>query len=382
MRFLPCIFLAIVLLPFGAKAQVVKEPEMTGEKFAVSIRSMNFFRNDEYFNPIEGSGFNLTGELPLHLEKSLWVEGYTLTGFFFRPELVYNPSEKITLRAGGHFLKYWGDTGFQEARPVFSTSLKIAPKTELILGSLSGSDKHRMYDPHFNYERLYSAFAEEGAEIRTENDHIFNDAWISWENFIFKGDNEREIFTFGESFRYTSPKFSDLIDIELPVQLQFKHFGGQISDYPERVTTFANLAAGVRVNFYPGEGSGKLGLEFTGFLNKVIPDRETYIIRHGSASWLRLHYTLNKFYFGASYWLADDFYAPNGNGIYTSIFVFDSDYVIHQRKIITGSASFRLLPEDYLELFLGFEGFYDVNEKRLDHAITLHLDFENIFRVK
>jgi len=370
------------LLQPAVKAQDDKEPEKAGEKLSIDLKSVNFFRNNEYFNPIAGSGFNLTGELPLHLEKSLWIEGYTLTGFFLRPELVYNPSDKITLRAGGHFLKYWGTNGFEEVRPVFSTSLKIAPNTIFTLGSLSGSDQHRMYDPHFNYERLYSSYAEDGLQIRTDNDHIFNDAWVSWENFIFKGDNEREIFTFGESFRYTSPKFSDLIDIELPVQLQFKHYGGQISDYPERVTTFFNLAAGVRMNFDTGERTGKFGLEYTGFLNKVIPERETYIINHGNASWLRLHYTLKKFYFGASYWFADDFYAPNGNGIFTSVFVFDSDYVIHQRKIITGSVSLRLLPEDYLELFIGFEGFYDVNEERLDHAITLHLDFENILRLK
>lgn len=379
MRFLTYIFFVLVLLPYGIKAQNEIKPD---EKLSVSIRSMNFFRNNEYFNPIEGSGFNLTGELPLHLDKSLWIEGYTLTGFFFRPELIYNPSEKIKLRAGGHLLKYWGTNGFKEIRPVFSTSLRIAPKTELTLGSLPGSDKHHMYDPHFNYERLYYAFAEDGVELTTDNDRIFNDAWISWENFIFKGDNEREIFTFGESFIYKSPKISDLFDIELPLQLQFKHYGGQISDYPERVTTFVNLAAGARVNFYTGEATGKLGIEYTGFLNRVIPERETNIINHGRASWLRLHYTLKKFYFGASYWYADDFYAPNGNGIYTSIFVFNSDYVIHQRKIITGSASLRLLPEDYLELFLGFEGFYDVNEKRLDHAITLHLDFGKIFRLK
>ena len=64
--------------------------------------------------------------------------------------------------------------------------------------------------------------------------------------------------------------------MELPVQLQFKHFGGQISDYPEHVTTFFNLAAGVRVNIDVADKRyGQAGFEYLKFLNNVIPGRST-----------------------------------------------------------------------------------------------------------
>ena len=59
-----------------------------------------------------------------------------------------------------------------------------------------------------------------------------HDTWVSWENYIFKGDSTREIFTFGESFRYTSSPIADFVHFEVPVQLQLKHHGGQISNYP------------------------------------------------------------------------------------------------------------------------------------------------------
>lgn len=381
MRFLYCAIFVFLFMSVPSKAQLDEEPEKAKDELSLNIRLVNFIRNNEYFNPIGGSGFNLTGELPLHEEKSLWIEGYTLTGFLFRPELVYNPSEKISLNGGIHLLKYWGAGGFSDIRPVFSASLKLTGKTVLTLGSLSGSNTHRMYDPHFDKERFYTDFAEEGLQIRTMGERVFNDAWVSWENFILKGDLEREIFTFGESFRYTSPAIFEYLGIEVPVQLQFKHFGGQISDYPERVTTFFNLAAGLRANIHTGK-FGSVGLEYTRFINSVIPDRDTYSISNGNADWLRFYYDLKQFSFMASYWHADDFYAPNGNPLFASVFLFDSDYVIHERKLCTGSASIRLLPEEYFELYFGAEVYYDICARRLDHALTLHLDFGRMFRLK
>lgn len=381
MRYLAFALIMLFMPVRAANAQDNPDRDSVGE-LSFSLRSMHFFRNNEYFNQITGSDFNLAGELPTYLEKSLWIEGYSLPGFFFRPELVYNPSEKISLRAGGHFLKYWGDEGFEMIRPVFSTAIDLSSSTTLIIGSLSGSDSHKMFDPHFNSERLYTDYDEQGIQVTTNTKRFFSDAWINWENFIVRGDEEREIFTFGESFRYDL-KVSEFMNIEIPLQLQFKHFGGQVSNYPERVTTFFNLAGGLRLNAdISGGRYGRAGIEYTHFVNAVIPPRDTYILNEGNASWWRLHYNFTRIYLGAGFWLAEDFYAPNGNGIYASVFVFDSDYIIHTRKIVNAAASIRLLPEDYFELFFGLETFYDVCGKKMDYALTLHLDFERIFRIR
>jgi hypothetical protein len=57
----------------------------TGD-LSLRIKSIAFIKNNEYTSPV--------------------IEGYTLTGFFFHPELVYSPSGKITLRAGTHLFRY------------------------------------------------------------------------------------------------------------------------------------------------------------------------------------------------------------------------------------------------------------------------------------
>jgi len=352
------------LLAFGLKisGQIEEQNIEHLEKLSLNIRSINFVKNNEYFNPI--------------------TEGYTLLGFFFRPELVYSPSAKITLRAGTHILSYSGAGKFSDVRPLFSTTLNISEKTNLTIGSLSGSDRHNLFDPHFDSERLYSSYAEDGFQVTTVNDHLFSDTWLSWENFIFKGDSTREVFTFGESFRYTSSSFADIFSFELPVQLQFKHFGGQISNYPEHVETLFNLAAGLKINIdIAKERFGKAGVEYLQFINRQFNGESQAGVSQGYASWFRLHYSYKALYVGAAYWKGHNFYAPNGNMIYSSISDYQENVVIPERKIITNYFYLTLLPESYLELFLGLETYYDIDIKRLDSAISLHLSFDKLINL-
>jgi hypothetical protein len=305
-----------------------------------------------------------------------------MLGYFIQPELVFSPSVKVTLRAGTHLLKYSGTKKFSQVRPVFSTTLNLSEKTSLTIGTLSGSDKHKLFDPHFDRERLYNAYAEDGLQLTSGNDHLFNDTWLSWENFIFKTDSTREVFNFGESFRYTSSPVADFLRFEVPVQVQFKHFGGQISNYPEYVVTYFNLAAGLRINFdLVQKRYGVAGIEYLQFINNVFPERPSSVILHGYASWFRFHYTYKALYIGATYWKAHNFFAPNGNAIYASVIDNHPDYVIPERRIITNFVYLTLLPESYLELFLGLETFYDVCQKRLNYATTLHLNFDKLVKL-
>lgn len=358
-----------------------EEPGDSSGILSLRIKSLSFIKNNEYFNPIEASHFVLSSSIPWMVDNSVWIEGYTLTGSFFQPELIYEPVRGVSLRGGVHLLKYSGMDKISRIRPVFSTSLELTEKTVLTLGSLNGSDKHRMFDPHFNSERLYTDYVEDGLEISTITDRFFNDAWLGWENYIFKGDHEREIFTFGESFRYTTPK-AGRVSMEIPVQIQFKHFGGQISNYLEHVTTFFNLAAGGGL-YYDLDETGKLraGFEYVYFRNSLMPKRPEYIISNGDASWIRFVMNYNKSGLILSYWNAKDFYAPNGNSLYASVSEFYSDYVIHSREVITGSVFLNVFPKNVINLLFGFDGYYDICDKRLDYSMTLHLDFDDIFRI-
>jgi hypothetical protein len=335
--------------------------EKTGD-LSLRIKSIAFVKDNEYSSPV--------------------IEGYTLTGFFFHPELVYSPSGKITLRAGTHLLKYSGADKFSQVKPVFSASLNLSEKTLLTIGTLNGSDRHKLFDPHFDNERLYNAYSEDGVQLTSGNDHFFNDTWLSWENFIFKGDTEREIFTFGESLKYISAPVSDFIRFEVPLQIQFKHFGGQISNYPEPVETLFNLATGVRINFdLCQKRFGEAGVEYLQFVNNQMNGVSLSGIKSGNGSWTRFHYTYKTLYIGAAYWKSHNFFAPNGNNIYGSVPDHWPFNVVPDRKIISNSVYLTVLTESYCELFFGLDTYYDVSDKRFDYAITLHLNFDKLIRL-
>jgi hypothetical protein len=362
MRNLAITFIIIFITIWKSYGQSAEETGSQPGELSLRIKSLNFIKNTEYYNPI--------------------VEGYTIPGFFFQPELIYAPSGKVALRAGTHLLKYWGTEKFSQIRPVFSATLDLSENTSLTLGTLSGSDRHRLFDPHFNSERLYTAYVEDGFQLTSKNDHLFSDTWLSWENFIFKGDSTREVFTFGESFRYTSSPVAEFLHFEVPVQVQLKHFGGQISNYSEPVETFLNLATGLRLNADLAEKRcGQAGIEYLQFINNEFNGESQSGISYGYASWIRLHYTFKALYFGAAYWKSHNFFAPNGNPIYGSVSDYQPGVVIPDRRIISNFVYLTLLPESYLELFLGLDTYYDVDLKRLDNSITLHLNFDKLFKL-
>lgn len=328
----------------------------------LNIKNINFARNNEYSNPV--------------------IEGYTLIGYFIQPSLVYSPSEKLKLQLGGHLLNYAGAEKISQIKLVFSTTWNFSQNTFITLGTLNGSDKHRMLDPHFNKERLYNSYAEDGFQFVTENEHLFSDSWLSWENFIFKGDTTREIFTFGESFRYSTIKIADIFKVEVPLQFQFKHYGGQISNYDEHVETYFNLAAGVKIDLDIAGGIlGNAGIEYLQFINNELTRTAANEVTRGYASWIRFHYYYKALYLGSYYWKAHNFFAPDGNAIYSNVSSVKEDFVVPDRTIWTNCLYLTFRPVGNLEIFLGFDTYYDLRMKHMDTALTLHMNFEKLIRL-
>lgn len=350
--------LILILLSGVCLGDTIPEPG----KLYFNFRNINFVRDDEYSNPV--------------------IEGYTLIGYFIQPTLVYMPSQKITLQLGAHLIGYAGTNKFSLVKPVFSTSYNFARNFTLTAGTLSGSDSHRMEDPHFNKERLYNEYSEDGVQLRFLNDQFFSDTWLSWEHFIFKNDTAREVFTAGESFCWNSRVINDFLKIEIPFQLQFKHFGGQISNYPEEVETYFNTAAGIRMTaLLPGMKEADIGVSGLLFNGRCLTGNAPSRINSGYGEWFRLFMDYRIVHIEGGYWRSRNFYAPNGNFIFSSVSDHLAGVVIPDRRIITCSAGISAFPDRVVKFFLGFDGYYDTDLKRFDTALTLHLRFDGLFRI-
>jgi hypothetical protein len=329
---------------------------------SLHIRNINFVKNNEYFNPL--------------------VEGYTLIGYFLQPSLVYSPSEKISLKLGVHLLNYSGAPELKKPDLVFSTTYKFTPGTSLTIGTLPGCDSHRMSDPLFNSEKLYTDFAESGIQFVSSNGKFFTDTWINWQNFIFRGDTTREVFTAGESFVYNSPDIAGIFSFHLPVQLLFKHYGGQISNYAGHVITYFNGSAGIGISAEPGDGRlGKAGIEYRYFLFRELTEKNDIGITNGHASWLRLNYRYKPLSLYSGLWKGTDFYAPEGNRIFSSVSDYSPGVIIHERTIWTSSLHMDLRPANYFEISFTLDGYYDIDLKRFDTSAAVHLRFDKLINL-
>jgi hypothetical protein len=356
----------------------------------LELRSISFVKNKEYSNPMN-TGLVFMGTMYTD-NLLIWdpgfgfvnpnIEGYTLIGNFIEPAILFFPSSKFSVRLGAHLLNYSGAGTFSQIAPVISSKLRFSDRTSLTLGSLDGCEKHRLFDPVFDQERMYSKNHENGIEFMTDQKHIFSDSWLDWENFIFKGDTTREILTFAESFKYTTGKIQKLFDLNIPFQFLIKHKGGQISNYIGNVETLINLAAGAGINFDLNNGnSGKIGFDYIHLLFYDNSSNQVFSFKQGYANWYKLHFTYKALMFELAYWKSHNYYTSDGNLIYSSISGYGGRTVLHDRSLFNTSLYLTLNPIKDLELFLGFDFYYDLNAKVLYSAAALHLNFNEIFKL-
>lgn len=326
------------------------------------FKNLNFVKDNEYSSAI--------------------IEGYTLIGYFIQPSFVWTPGERVSLALGVQILNYSGTDKIRSPALIFSTSFKVSKTTTLTLGTYDGGEKHRMADPIYDRERMYRSYTESGGRLISESKFFFNDVWLNWENFIFRGDTTREIFHLGESFNYVSPSFGGGFNLEIPIQMNFKHLGGQISDYPEHVESFFDGSAGLRINYEINNGKlGSIGIEYRQFRFQYISAHGTFPIKSGDAFWLRLHYNFRSLYFGTYYWKSHNFYAPDGNQIYSSVSTHEAGTIVPDRSIWTNSFYYKIHPLPYFELFAGIDTYYDLRHRHMDTLLALHLCFDKFIRI-
>lgn len=224
-------------------------PEAKGE-LRVSVDALAFFRDNEY-------------------NSADVTRGYTLPGMWLMPTVGYQPLRNLRMEAGAYMLHYWGANTYPNANytslaeadaqstskafhctPVFRANLQIDPHVNVVLGTLYGRSAHGLVEPLYNPEMNLTADPETGLQVIWHNHWLNFDAWVNWQNFIFKDDDEQERFTFGLSTRFLPSRHAVRVKWYLPLQLLMHHRGGEINpEAPNRgVKTWLNAAAGAGLN--------------------------------------------------------------------------------------------------------------------------------------
>ena len=321
----------------------------------LNIESLAFFKDNEF--------------------KGGRADGYTLPGFWLQPTLSLQPLGRIRLEAGIRLLKYWGadeypschyksiaaweDNGsrkFMHAIPVFRVQLQAARHFQIVLGSIFGGSNHNLIEPLYNNEYNLSADPENGVQLLLDTRHFNFDAWVNWENFIFRGDEKRETFTVGFSALPKANARSSRIHTYFPVQILFRHNGGEINNPSgPRVQTLVNAAAGAGVlintsnHIIPCMAIEAMGAYYGQQAGKELPVDNGYgILADMKARIWQLDVRL-------SYWYNHDFISIDGDPHFSAIGTADSEKIFKNNHLLKADIgySYAFSPEYILGVSAG-----------------------------
>lgn len=293
-RFFVSFFLFFTLSNFRISGQKI-DPDLQKKKPSTELlfgfENSGFFKNNEY--------------------KGNIVKGYTLTGAWVRPKLILFFSDRLKFEAGWHYLKYNGKSKPSISVPWISSTLNLGESSQMILGNLNYTGLHRLILPMWEPERVLTDNPESGLQFLHHSNKIFFDTWVNWEQFIQKGDQFQEHFTFGNSFDW---KFihGNKFEISYPFQALFFHQGGEIDTSPLRVQTVMNLATGIKSAILTEGIINKISFSVYSVQFRDLKGNAELPVEDGSGWFLESGFKTNYGDLNINYWKGKDFISVKG----------------------------------------------------------------------
>ena len=327
---LSILFILMFCSPTCVKAQLdslvysPETPKLEAEgknELRVTVDAMTFFRDNEYNSK--------------HL-----IKGYTLPGVWLSPSVSYQPLANLKFETGVFMLHYWGASNYPNANyanlesaeaqhttkafhcvPIVRANLQLTPQVNIVLGTLYGKSAHGLAEPLYNDEMNISGDPETGLQLLCKPHWMDLDAWINWQDFIFRDDKRQERFCFGLSTRFKPSRRSAQLQWHIPLQLLMQHTGGEVNTGAQdrSIKTWLNAAAGVgfdlplRTQCPVSLGADVLGTYFSQQCGTVLPFDKGYgILAQARAQVWRVGLTVG-------YWASHQYIPILGSTLFSSM---------------------------------------------------------------
>ncbi len=325
----------------------------------IRLNSTSYFKNNEY--------------------RNAYVTGESLIGIGLDPVLEYHPDKKTTFRSGAHLLKYFGEDNFDRWVPVLSMQYDATDHFSLVFGTLYGTVNHNLPEPVMDFRYYLTDNYENGIQFLWSYPQFRSELWLNWEQFLKPGDPFQEKFTAGTNSTFVLWK-TDLFKITAPFAAVFRHRGGESDATGLPAVTELNMNEGLRLNWTftdPFLKSVSVSQDWLEYLQ--INMRDPNGIPYGSGSYSRVTVDTKIGTFEAGYWRAHNFVAPHGMPIFQSVSQKDPLVIVPDREMLVLKYQLELKFKDYLRFVGRFEPYYHYDTKRLDHAWSLCLIFDDAF---
>ncbi len=326
-------------------------PDSTGS-FYIAVDNVNFFKNNEYKGDI--------------------ATGYTLTGAWLRPKLVYYPDKKLRMEFGGNVLKYNGRDEYHHLSPWFNVQFQPTEKISVILGNLNANQNHNLPEPIADPERFLTAKPEAGLQIMYKSPNFTADLWIDWQQFILKGDPIKEQFAFGTR---TNWKILEKGSSSLSIPFAFYgwHQGGEIDIAQGLAKSYISITPGLS---YMKKLSGKTFRQWrlnTHYSLSTYP--EDGIVFLEPKGWGFYANSSMATRFGGltlAYWHGHQFYTPQGGPLYQNL-SYSGTKMIPENKLLNLKYHFdyELMPQTFFGF--RFDYYYDTINRQTMNSAALYV---------
>ena len=353
-----CLFL-LVLLSFGGSAQDVSkifvsdepfDPKSTG-KLSLAIDNLNFFKNNEY--------------------KSKYVDGYTLTGTWVRPKLLFYPDKQLRFELGGEVLTYNGRDDYK-FYPWFSVLYQPKRNLSLRMGNLNRDQNHGLPEPLMDSEHFINGQPEAGIQVKFKNQRFKADLWIDWQKMIFKGDPFKERFVFGAVTELILLK-AENSKLSLPITFNGLHEGGEIDTAPGLAHTYLTVSEGIKFGHQLGGSLFKSWLIESNLFQSTYPQGETALpSKKGTAFYLRGGITSGYGNLMAGFWQGRHFFTPLGMPLFQNG-ALNEPFAVSQNRLLTLSYLYDRKIFDQSKFGFAFDLFYNPVTHKPSNSAALYL---------
>lgn len=350
---------ALVLTPCATFAQVdglfddmaskeLYEALRESSPLAANLDAAFFFKNNEYFSP--------------------HAEGYTLIGYQLRPTLTYSPLEQLHLTGGLQALVYGGLEKAHYVRPHFAALWQATDWLGIQMGSLPGAASHPTHEAVQDPETQLTDDPELGLQIWLRRPRLNGSAWLNWRQFIFLGDTIPERFTAGFSMSFTPSPGKIGASFKMPFALIFNHIGGQISNYPQKMQSIANVAISPTLALRTEAFVQEIDFSLHVLAFHAMAGSEVRPFADGMALCPEVSLTAKYLRANVEWYHAQNFYAPQGNPLLSSLSNYDETYYDKKRNLLILGASFVKGIGTIGRFAVDAKGYLDTDASRFDYS--------------
>jgi hypothetical protein len=338
-------------------------------QLSFNLYNLNYVNDTEWFGNIPLSG--------------------TLFGYEIIPELEYQISPKLVLKAGLYLQKEFGRPHYTTDDPTFSLKYKTKHASFLI-GTLEGNNNHQFIEPIYDYKWIINERLENGFQFKVDTKRYWQDFFINWRVAIHPGDPFKEQFDIGYSGK-VNVLDKGRFNFSIPIQLLYSHAGGQYDSVSTPLTSLVNSTIGGSLIYTLNHKLLKRIVFENNYVNyKDISFTKVQAFKQGNGFLSHLLFDFKNVGIDLRYWNSEGYIAPRGMALFQAVSQKYPGLIEKHRELLIVSFiydkeifpnvyfDFRILPyKDFVEKITSGTG--------LEYSFEMYIKYElkvNIKKIK